>query len=71
MNKLHKIEYILHRSDLDVTLGDAIFLKETPSTDKMLLDINQLPEEFWTNMQKVNCVIFNLTDVIIYDIFRS
>jgi len=48
MDKLNKIEQILHRSGLDITLGDdSLFFKPEDDVDHMLMDITNLPGKFW------------------------
>ena len=48
MEKLNKIEQILHRSGLDITLGDeSLFFKSEDYIEETLLDISSLQPSFW------------------------
>jgi hypothetical protein len=54
MEQLHKIEQALHRSGLDITLGDdSLFFWSEEDIECALMDLNTLDEKFWEQLSKV------------------
>lgn len=68
MDKLHKIEQILHRSGLDITLGDdALFFTPEDNIEELLLDLDKLDDEFWKALGNVVVIVFDLNTLTFLD----
>ena len=69
MDQLHKIEQALHRSGLDITLGDdSLFFKPEDDIDQVLLDLNTLDDKFWQQLSEVKLTIYDLVSVTYLEI---